>query len=154
MPCAFARRPFADWPNFTKMLLRILITPFILWPGKKYEKITVQHGSSDFYLRYYFMWNPGDLLRNEKYPLPYSIPNVFLHPLSLTSRFSWRPMQHLCWRDLFSEYLNQWEPKVFGVKFSLREIRRIFPTKLRTFKLWKMPRELNSRSPEEVRFFF
>jgi len=34
------------------------------------------------------------------------------------------------------------------VKFSLREIRRIFPIELRYFKLWKMPKLLNIRFPE------
>jgi len=34
-------------------------------------------------------------------------------------------------------------PKVFGVKFSLREIGRIFSIKIRNFKLWKMPKLLN-----------
>ena len=39
------------------------------------------------------------------------------------------------------EYLhfNLLQPKVFGVKFSLREIRGIFFTKIRNFKLLKMP---------------
>jgi len=31
------------------------------------------------------------------------------------------------------------QPKVFRVKFSLREIGTIFSTKVRNFKLWKMP---------------
>jgi len=32
--------------------------------------------------------------------------------------------------------------KKFGVKFSLREIRRIFPIELSSFELWKMPKLL------------
>jgi len=32
---------------------------------------------------------------------------------------------------------------VFGLKLSLKEIRRIFTTKKRNFKLWKMPKLLN-----------
>jgi len=35
---------------------------------------------------------------------------------------------------------NTQQPKVFGVKFSLREIEKIFPSKTRNFKLWKMPK--------------
>jgi len=30
--------------------------------------------------------------------------------------------------------------KLFGVKFSLRDFRRIFTIELRNFKLWKMPK--------------
>jgi len=37
-------------------------------------------------------------------------------------------------------FFNPQQPKVFGVKFSLREIRRIFSIKIRSFKLWKMPK--------------
>ena len=37
-------------------------------------------------------------------------------------------------------HLNPLQPKVFGVKFSLREIRSIFLTKIRNFKLFKMPK--------------
>ena len=33
--------------------------------------------------------------------------------------------------------INPLQPKVFGVKFSLREIRRIFPIKLPNFKALK-----------------
>jgi len=36
--------------------------------------------------------------------------------------------------------VNPVQPKVFGVKFSLREIRRIFYSKIRYFKLFKMPK--------------
>ena len=37
--------------------------------------------------------------------------------------------------------LNPLQPKVFGVKFSLREIGRIFfLTKIRNFTLFKMPK--------------
>jgi len=35
--------------------------------------------------------------------------------------------------------LKPYQPKVFGVKFSLREIERIFYIDIRNFKLWKMP---------------
>jgi len=35
---------------------------------------------------------------------------------------------------------NPLQPKVFGVKFSLRETERIFFTKIRKFKLFKMPK--------------
>jgi len=38
------------------------------------------------------------------------------------------------------------------VKISLRANEKIFPIKLRNFKLWKMPELLNSRFPEE-RYF-
>ena len=31
------------------------------------------------------------------------------------------------------------QPKLFGVKFSLREIQRTFSIEIRNFKLWKMP---------------
>jgi len=31
------------------------------------------------------------------------------------------------------------QPKVFGVKFSLRDIERIFSIEIRNIKLWKMP---------------
>jgi len=34
---------------------------------------------------------------------------------------------------------NPSQPKVFGVKFSLRYIERIFSVEIRNFKLWKMP---------------
>jgi len=37
------------------------------------------------------------------------------------------------------------QPKVFGVKFILREIRRIFLIKLRNFEHWKIPKLLNFR---------
>jgi len=37
---------------------------------------------------------------------------------------------------------------VFGVKFSLREIRRIFPINLQNFQLCKMPKLFNIRFPE------
>jgi len=36
--------------------------------------------------------------------------------------------------------LNPLQPKVFGVKFSFREIGRIFLTKIRNLKLFKMPK--------------
>jgi len=48
-----------------------------------------------------------------------------------------------------ANFLKPQQPKVFGVKFSLREIRRIFAIKLRNFELWKMPKSLNLRFPEE-----
>ena len=35
---------------------------------------------------------------------------------------------------------NALQPKVFGVKFSLREIGRIFFTKIRNFKLFETPK--------------
>jgi len=34
------------------------------------------------------------------------------------------------------------------VKFSLREIRKVFPNKFRNLKLWKKPKLLNFRLPE------
>ena len=37
----------------------------------------------------------------------------------------------------FNIFFNPLQPKVFGVKFSLREIGRIFLTKIRSFKLLK-----------------
>jgi len=37
---------------------------------------------------------------------------------------------------------------VFRVKFSLRKIGRIFSIKMENFKLGKMPKLLNFRSPE------
>jgi len=40
-----------------------------------------------------------------------------------------------------------------GVKLSLRELGRIFPTKTRNYKLWKMPKLLNFRFPVG-RYFF
>ena len=36
----------------------------------------------------------------------------------------------------------------YGLIFSLREIQRIFPVELSSFKLWKMPKLLNFRFPE------
>ena len=36
--------------------------------------------------------------------------------------------------------VNPLQPEVFGVKFSLREIGRVFLTKIRNFKLFKMPK--------------
>ena len=44
--------------------------------------------------------------------------------------------------------VNPQQPKEFGVKFSLREIRRTLPIKLRNFNIWKMPKVLNFRFPE------
>jgi len=41
--------------------------------------------------------------------------------------------------------VNPLQPKVFGVKFRLREIGRIFSTKIRNFKLWKMPKLVDFR---------
>jgi len=41
----------------------------------------------------------------------------------------------------------------FGVKFSFREIRRILLIKLRNFKLWEIPKSLNSWFPERWYFF-
>ena len=35
--------------------------------------------------------------------------------------------------------LNPLQPKKSGVKFSSREIERIFSIEIRNFKLWKMP---------------
>ena len=49
------------------------------------------------------------------------------------------------------QQLRQFNPsplKVLGVNFSLREIGRGFPIKMRIFKLWKMPELLNLRFPE------
>jgi len=43
--------------------------------------------------------------------------------------------------------INPEQPKVFGVKFSLREIERIFSIEVRNSKLWKMPKQLNFRFP-------
>jgi len=48
----------------------------------------------------------------------------------------------------FLNSINPLQPKVFGVKFRFREIGRIFPTKIRNFKLCKMPKLLNFRFPE------
>jgi len=45
-------------------------------------------------------------------------------------------------------YINPSQLKVFGVIFSVREIRRIFPIKLHNFQLWKMPKSLNFRFPD------
>ena len=45
------------------------------------------------------------------------------------------------------------QPKVLGVKFSIREIEKIFSTKVRNFKLWEMAKLLNFRFPEG-RYFF
>jgi len=44
--------------------------------------------------------------------------------------------------------INPQQRKVFGKKFSLRENRRIFPIKLRNFKLWKIQKLLNVGFPE------
>jgi len=41
--------------------------------------------------------------------------------------------------NIFFSPLISWQPKVFGVKFSLREIVTIFSVIIRNFKLWKMP---------------
>ena len=38
------------------------------------------------------------------------------------------------------EGVNPWQPKVFGVKFSLREIERIFSIKIRNLASLKMPK--------------
>jgi len=43
---------------------------------------------------------------------------------------------------------NPQQPKVFGIKFGSREIKKIFSIELRNFKLWKMPKLLNFRFPE------
>jgi len=43
---------------------------------------------------------------------------------------------------------NQQRPKVFGVKCSLRDIGRFFPTETRNFERWKMPKLLNFRFSE------
>jgi len=48
---------------------------------------------------------------------------------------------------------NPKKPKVFGVKFSFRKIGRIFSTKVRNFKLWRMPKLLNFRFLEEWYFW-
>jgi len=39
--------------------------------------------------------------------------------------------------------INPYSLKVFGVKFGLRKIGRIFSIKIRNIKLWKMPKLLN-----------
>jgi len=41
---------------------------------------------------------------------------------------------------LFNLALTHKQPKIFGVKFSLREIERIFSIKMRNFLLRKMPK--------------
>ena len=51
-------------------------------------------------------------------------------------------------RSLLSITLNPKQPKVFGVKFSLSEIRRIFFIKMRNYKLRKVPKLLNFSFPE------
>jgi len=43
---------------------------------------------------------------------------------------------------------NLFTPEVFGAKFSLREIGRIFSIEILNIKLWKMPKLLNVRFPE------
>jgi len=48
---------------------------------------------------------------------------------------------------------NPLQPKVFWVKFSLREIGRIFFTKIRNFKPFKMPKSKNLRFLEGWYFF-
>jgi len=45
-------------------------------------------------------------------------------------------------------FFNPQQPKIFGVKFSLRAIKRIFLIKLRNSKLWKMSKLLNFRLSE------
>jgi len=49
---------------------------------------------------------------------------------------------------IFHIFPNPLQPKVFGVKFSLRDFRRIFTIKVRSFKLWKRPKLSNFRFPE------
>jgi len=49
--------------------------------------------------------------------------------------------------------LNPKQPKVFGLKLSLREIGGIFSFTVRNFKLWKMPQLLNFGFPEGWYFF-
>jgi len=44
--------------------------------------------------------------------------------------------------------INPYQPKVFEVKFRLREIGKILFTKISNFKLWKIPKVLNLRFPE------
>jgi len=44
--------------------------------------------------------------------------------------------------------INPKQPKVFEVKFSFREIRRISPIKSRSFRLWKLPELFDFRFPE------
>jgi len=41
---------------------------------------------------------------------------------------------------LLTGVVNPKQPKVFGVKFSSREIEKVFPIQMRNFKLWKMPK--------------
>jgi len=45
------------------------------------------------------------------------------------------------------EIIDPKQPKVFGVKFSLREIGGIFFIKIRNFKLWKIPKLINFGFP-------
>jgi len=41
-------------------------------------------------------------------------------------------------KRIYAALFNPKQPKVFGVKFSLRKIERIFSIKIRNLKLWKM----------------
>ena len=49
-------------------------------------------------------------------------------------------------------HINSHQPKVFGVKLSSIEIKRIFSTKIRNFKLFKMPKLPNFTFPEGCHF--
>jgi len=37
-------------------------------------------------------------------------------------------------------FFSPQQPKVFGVKFSLGKIKRVFSVEIRNLKLWKMPK--------------
>jgi len=49
---------------------------------------------------------------------------------------------------IISISLNPQQPKVFGVKFSIRENGRFFSIKIQTYKLLRMPKLLNFRFRE------
>ena len=66
----------------------------------------------------------------------------FFDPITLTQWPLQRRSHLSCLNVVLYKHL-----KVFGVKFQLREIRRIFFTKIRYLKLRKMPKLLNFRFP-------
>jgi len=56
---------------------------------------------------------------------------------------------NVCWLPkMHGLSFNPYQPRVFGVRFSLREVARIFSIKIRNFKLRKMLKLLSFRFPE------
>jgi len=83
--------------------------------------------------------------------MAYSEAHSYLHRRYIRPRFNFFFLhcEELPLEPWFGAITLTQNSPSFGVKFSLRDIGRIFfPTKIRNIKLWEIPKLFNFRIPE------